>query len=59
MTIRPSVAVGLLADITAIVLTDDHRLPDIGKTDVRFIHASPDAPAGMSINVSHLANLLT
>jgi hypothetical protein len=38
-------AVDELASIEALVLTDDNTLPDPGKAHVRFVHASPDAPA--------------
>ncbi len=37
------VAVGL-ADVTAVVFTDDLSTPPAGKARVRLIHASPDAP---------------
>jgi hypothetical protein len=39
------VAVGRLADIEPLVLTDDNTAPAPGKAHVRFVHASPDAPA--------------
>jgi hypothetical protein len=39
------VAVGLLADIEPLVLVDNNSLPAAGKAHVRFVHASPDAPA--------------
>ncbi len=39
------VAVGLLADIEPLVLTDNNSAPEAGKVHVRFVHASPDAPA--------------
>lgn len=38
-------AVGLLTDIKPLVLVDDNRQPAMGKAHVRFVHASPDAPA--------------
>lgn len=38
-------AVGLLADIDLLVLEDDNGMPDPGTAHVRFVHASPDAPA--------------
>jgi hypothetical protein len=38
-------ATGLLADITPIVLEDDRTAPAAGQSHVRFVHASPDAPA--------------
>jgi len=38
-------ATGLLSDIMPIVLEDDRTLPAAGQTHVRFVHASPDAPA--------------
>jgi hypothetical protein len=37
-------AVGLLDNIEAIVLTDDNTAPQSGNAKVRFVHASPDAP---------------
>lgn len=39
------VAVGMLADIEPLVLTDDNSAPPAGQAKVRFVHASPDAPA--------------
>jgi hypothetical protein len=39
------VAVGLLADIEPLVLIDNNAAPAAGKAHVRFVHASPDAPA--------------
>jgi hypothetical protein len=39
------VAVGLLANIEPLVLVDNNGLPAQGKAHVRFVHASPDAPA--------------
>jgi len=39
------VAVGLLADIEPLVLIDNNSAPASGKAHVRFVHASPDAPA--------------
>jgi hypothetical protein len=39
------VAVGKLADIEPLVLIDDNSAPAAGKAHVRFVHASPDAPA--------------
>ncbi len=38
------VAVGLLADIEPLVLSDDNSAPAAGNAKVRFVHASPDAP---------------
>lgn len=38
-------AVGLLADITPLVLLDDNSDPAAGEAKLRFVHASPDAPA--------------
>ena len=38
-------AVNELASIEALVLEDNNALPDLGKAHVRFVHASPDAPA--------------
>lgn len=38
-------AVGLLADIEPLVLVDDNSDPAAGQTKLRFVHASPDAPA--------------
>jgi LPXTG-motif cell wall-anchored protein len=39
------VAVGMLADIEPLVLVDNNSAPAAGKAHVRFVHASPDAPA--------------
>ena len=39
------VAVGLLANIEPLVLIDNNSAPAAGKAHVRFVHASPDAPA--------------
>jgi LPXTG-motif cell wall-anchored protein len=39
------VAVGQLANIEPLVLIDNNSAPAAGKAHVRFIHASPDAPA--------------
>ena len=39
------VAVGLLANIEPLVLMDNNTAPAAGKAHVRFVHASPDAPA--------------
>lgn len=39
------VAVGNLADIEPLVLVDNNAAPAAGKAHVRFVHASPDAPA--------------
>jgi hypothetical protein len=39
------VAVGRLADISPLVLEDNNAAPAAGKAHVRFVHASPDAPA--------------
>jgi hypothetical protein len=39
------VAVGLLANIEPLVLVDNNALPAEGMAHVRFVHASPDAPA--------------
>jgi LPXTG-motif cell wall-anchored protein len=39
------VAVGLLADIEPLVLMDNNAAPAAGMAHVRFVHASPDAPA--------------
>ncbi len=39
------VAVGQLADIEPLVLTDNNSAPAAGMAHVRFVHASPDAPA--------------
>ncbi|MCL4867362.1 MAG: DUF4397 domain-containing protein [Anaerolineae bacterium] len=38
-------ATDLLANITPLVLADNNALPAVGNAHVRFIHASPDAPA--------------
>ncbi len=39
------VAVGLLENIEPLVLVDNNSAPAEGKAHVRFVHASPDAPA--------------
>jgi hypothetical protein len=39
------VAVGLLENIEPLVLVDNNSAPAAGKAHVRFVHASPDAPA--------------
>ena len=39
------VAVGQLANIEPLVLVDNNAIPAEGKSHVRFVHASPDAPA--------------
>jgi hypothetical protein len=39
------VAVGLLENIEPLVLVDNNSDPAAGKAHVRFVHASPDAPA--------------
>jgi hypothetical protein len=39
------VALGKLADIEPLVLIDNNSAPAAGKAHVRFVHASPDAPA--------------
>lgn len=39
------VAVGTLENIEPLVLIDDNSLPAAGNAHVRFVHASPDAPA--------------
>ena len=39
------VAVGELANIEPLVLIDNNAAPAAGKAHVRFVHASPDAPA--------------
>jgi hypothetical protein len=39
------VALGLLDSIEPLVLMDDNSAPASGKAHVRFVHASPDAPA--------------
>jgi hypothetical protein len=44
-------ATGLLADITATVLTDD-RMPADGQAKLRVFHASPSAPAEVDIAVT-------
>lgn len=44
-------ATGLLADITATVLTDD-RVPAEGQAKLRVFHASPSAPAEVDIAVT-------
>jgi hypothetical protein len=44
-------ATGLLADITATVLTDD-RAPADGQSKLRVFHASPSAPAEVDIAVT-------
>ena len=38
-------AVGALAEIEPLVLVDDNSAPPAGQVKVRFVHASPDAPA--------------
>jgi len=38
-------AIGMLADIRPLVLVDDNGAPEAGNAHVRFVHASPDAPA--------------
>jgi hypothetical protein len=38
-------AVGALAEIEPLVLVDDNSAPPAGQVRVRFVHASPDAPA--------------
>lgn len=38
-------AVGLVADIEPLVLVDDNAAPAAGEAKLRFVHASPDAPA--------------
>jgi hypothetical protein len=38
-------AVGRLADIAPLVLTDDNTAPAAGQAHLRVVHASPDAPA--------------
>lgn len=38
-------AVGLLADIEPLLLVDDNSAPAAGEANLRFVHASPDAPA--------------
>ncbi len=44
-------ATGLLADITATVLTDD-RMPTDGQAKLRVFHASPSAPAEVDVAVT-------
>jgi Domain of unknown function (DUF4397) len=44
-------ATGLLADITATVLTDD-RMPADGQAKLRVFHASPSAPAEVDVAVT-------
>lgn len=39
------VAMGKLANIGPVVLTDNNATPAAGKAHVRIVHASPDAPA--------------
>ena len=39
------VALNTLANIEPLVLTDNNAAPAAGKAHVRFVHASPDAPA--------------
>jgi hypothetical protein len=39
------VAVGRLAEIGVLALIDDNTAPAAGNAKVRFVHASPDAPA--------------
>jgi LPXTG-motif cell wall-anchored protein len=39
------VAVGMLDSIEPLVLEDNNAAPAAGKAHVRFVHASPDAPA--------------
>ena len=39
------VAIGQLANIEPLVLVDSNSIPAEGKAHVRFVHASPDAPA--------------
>jgi len=39
------VAVGKLEEIEPLVLVDNNSAPEAGKAHVRFVHASPDAPA--------------
>jgi hypothetical protein len=38
-------ATNVLANITPLVLVDDNSAPAAGNAHVRFVHASPDAPA--------------
>ena len=44
-------AIGLLADISATVLTDD-RTPAEGQAKLRVFHASPSAPASVDVAVT-------
>ena len=39
------IALGKLANIAPLVLEDNNAIPENGKAHVRFVHASPDAPA--------------
>ncbi len=39
------VAVGKLSDIEPVVLEDNNGIPAAGRTHIRFVHASPDAPS--------------
>ncbi len=39
------VAVGLVADIEALILVDDNAVPATGMAHIRVVHTSPDAPA--------------
>jgi LPXTG-motif cell wall-anchored protein len=39
------IALGKLANIAPLVLEDNNSAPAAGKAHVRFVHASPDAPA--------------
>ncbi len=54
-------AVGTLATIEPLVLTDNNAAPAAGKAHIRVVHASPDAPnvdifaAGAGVVVSDLA----
>jgi LPXTG-motif cell wall-anchored protein len=45
MTDYTVVAVGTLENIEPLVLIDNNGAPEAGKAHVRFVHASPDAPA--------------
>jgi LPXTG-motif cell wall-anchored protein len=45
MTDYTVVAVGMLENIEPLVLIDNNGAPAPGKAHVRFVHASPDAPA--------------
>ena len=45
MTDYTVVAVGQLVNIEPLVLVDNNSTPAAGKAHVRFVHASPDAPA--------------